>query len=118
MENVTATTATPTMVSPLTYTAPTSQTPTTTHPKDMMQQEATQKDKNVDMQQLTQELNEIAQKEQLDISFGYNEKIDRVVINVTDKNTGEVIRKLPSEDAVKFAEGMKEMLGKLFDRKG
>ena len=80
--------------------------------------EATVKEKNVDMPKLTQELNTTASKENLDISFAYNKNINRVVINVMDKNTGELITKLPSEDAVKFAEGMKEMLGKLFDRKG
>ncbi len=78
----------------------------------------TEKNKKVDMQQLTDELNQIAKKEQLDISFGYNDKIDKVFINIVDKSSGEVIRKLPSEEAIKFAEGMKDLLGKLFDKKG
>jgi flagellar protein FlaG len=78
----------------------------------------TQKEKTVDMEKLSKELNHIAAKENLDISFGYNEKIDKVFINIVDKSSGEVIRKLPSEEAIKFAEGMKELLGKLFDKKG
>ena len=78
----------------------------------------TEKNKNVDMEKLTKELNHVAQKENLDISFGYNDKIDKVFINIVDKNSGDVIRKLPSEEAIKFAEGMKDLLGKLFDKKG
>lgn len=79
---------------------------------------ATQKSKSVDMEQLTEKLNKLVESENLDISFGYNKKIDRVIINVLDKNSGEVIRKLPSEEAVKFAEGMQDVIGKLFDKKG
>lgn len=78
----------------------------------------TEKNKNVDMEKLAKELNQVAQKENLDISFGYNDKIDKVFINIVDKNSGDVIRKLPSEEAIKFAEGMKDLLGKLFDKKG
>jgi flagellar protein FlaG len=80
--------------------------------------EITQNNKNVDMEKLSEELNQIATKENLDISFGYNKKIDKVFINIVDKNSGEVIRKLPSEEAIKFAEGMKDLLGKLLDKKG
>ncbi len=120
MENVSVNTTTQAVSSAVTYTATTAKTPSSepVQRMDTKQTDATVKTENVDMPKLTQKLNDVATKEQLDISFGYNEKIDRVVINVTDKHTGEVIRKLPSEDAVKFAEGMKEMLGKLFDRKG
>lgn len=78
----------------------------------------TTQEKNVDMQKLSEKLNTVAKNEHLDISFGYNDKIDKVFINIVDKNSGEVIRKLPSEEAIKFAEGMKDLLGKLFDRKG
>ena len=81
-------------------------------------QQVDAEDKNIDIPKLTDHLNKVAEHENLDISFGYNDKIDRVIINFMDKNTGEIIRKLPSEDAVKFAEGMEEMLGKLFDSKG
>jgi flagellar protein FlaG len=77
-----------------------------------------QKSESVDMETLTNKLNKVSQDEHLDISFGYNKKIDRVFINVVDKNTGDVIRKLPSEEAMKFAEGVKEMLGKILDKKG
>jgi len=105
---------------PISIEAPTAKTPSTPVVRtDTTQSDvATKKDTNVDMETLTQKLNDVAQDENLDISFGYNEKIDRVTINITDRNSGEIIRKLPSEEAVKFAEGMQDMLGKLFDKKG
>ncbi len=75
-------------------------------------------DKNVDMQKLTKELNQNANDANLNISFGYNKELNKTVITVVDKSSGEVITKLPSEDAMKFAQGMKELQGKLLDRKG
>ncbi len=119
MENISVntTTAVPT---PVVYTAQTAKTPSPAPVQrtDTPQTDATQIKENVDMPKLTEELNKLSETKNLDISFGYNEKIDKVIINVLDKNTGEVIRKLPSEDAVKFAEGVEEMLGKLLDKKG
>lgn len=120
METLSVNTTTQAVPTPVTYTAPTAKTPSPTPVvrMDTNPADATEKNENVDMPKLTAKLNKVAELENLDISFGYNEKIDRVIINVLDKNTGEVIRKLPSEDAVKFAEGMEDMLGKLFDSKG
>lgn len=118
MENLSVDTATPAVATAVTHTAPTAKTPS---PAPIMRTDTQQVDavnKDIDMPKLTAHLNKVAESEHLDISFGYNEKIDRVIINVMDKNTGEIIRELPSEDAVKFAEGMEELLGKLFDRKG
>jgi len=74
--------------------------------------------KNADMEKLTTQLNQKMSDENIDISFGYNKELNKAVITVTDKNSGEVITKLPSEDAMKFAEGMKELQGKLLDKKG
>jgi len=120
METLSVNTTTQAVATPVTYTAPTAEThsPAPVARMDTSQTDATEKKENVDMPKLTEQLNKLAERENLDVSFGYNEKIDRVIINVLDKNTGEVIRKLPSEDAVKFAEGMEDMLGKLFDSKG
>jgi len=60
----------------------------------------------------------MSDKLNLDIKFAYNDKIDQVYLNVIDKNTGQIIRKLPSEDAMKISESMKDLIGTLFDKKG
>jgi len=40
------------------------------------------------------------------------------MVTVTDKDTGEVIREIPPEEIVKFAEKFDEMVGMIFDQKG
>ena len=70
------------------------------------------------LKNISSEFNEISDELNLDIKFAYNEKIDTVYLNVTDKNTGKIIRKLPSEDAMKIKESMKDLVGVLFDEKG
>ena len=121
MENVSVNTTTQAVATPMTYTAPTAKTPSPVEEirMDTHQTEQTKdNNKNVDMEKLTTQLNKISQEENLSVSFAYNEKINRVYINVVDKNSGDVIRKLTSEEAMKFAESMQDVLGKLFDTKG
>ena len=66
---------------------------------------------------ITLNLNTIAKKDNLDVSFEYNSKLQESYISIKDNDTGKVIRKIPSEEALKFREGMKELLGILFDRR-
>ena len=66
---------------------------------------------------ITLNLNNIAKKENLDIGFEYNHELEESYISIKDNDTGKVIRKIPSEEALKFREGMKELIGILFDRK-
>ena len=66
---------------------------------------------------ITLNLNNIAKKENVDISFEYNEKLQESYISIKDNDTGKVIRKIPSEEALKFREGVKELIGILFDRR-
>ncbi len=69
-------------------------------------------------EEISQEFNAISKNLNLDVKFAYNAKIDTVYINVTDKNTGEIIKKLPTEEAMKIKESMKDLVGVLFDKKG
>lgn len=71
-----------------------------------------------EMKQLTQDLNAVSQSLQTDVKFGYNDTLNEFFITVTDRNTGEEIQKLPTEQAMKIKETMKEMVGSLFDVKG
>lgn len=71
-----------------------------------------------EMKQLAQDLNAVSQSLQTDVKFGYNDTLNEFFIIVTDRNTGEEIQKLPTEQAMKIKETMKEMVGSLFDVKG
>ena len=68
--------------------------------------------------EIAKKFNKLSDEMDLDIKFAYNDKIDQIYINVIDKHTGKVIRKLPSEESMKIAESMKELVGALFDKKG
>ncbi len=52
------------------------------------------------------------------IKFGFNDKIEALYVNVLEKSSGKLIRKFPTEEAMKLAEHMKEFVGMLFDKKG
>ena len=52
------------------------------------------------------------------ITFGYNDKINQMFINVIEKSTGKVIRKFPTEEAMSLSAKMKEIVGIIFDKKG
>jgi len=76
-----------------------------------------EKNSDVDLKKLTDELNSKAKDSHLDVSFAYDKELNKVYINVIDKDSGKVIRKLPSEEAMKFAKSIKESIGKLLDRR-
>lgn len=49
--------------------------------------------------------------------FEVNKEIDRVVVTLVDSEKKEVIRQIPSEEAVKLSKNIREMIGLLFDSK-
>ncbi len=94
-------------------------------PKESLpaQQSAHESERSLDetrkiLHESTQKFNEMSESLNLDIKFAYNDKIEQVYLNVIEKNTGRVIRKLPSEEAMKISESMKELIGTLLDKKG
>jgi uncharacterized FlaG/YvyC family protein len=49
------------------------------------------------------------------VSFEYNEKTKRLVMRMTDPMTHEVVRQLPSKDALRILENIHDMLGVFID---
>lgn len=49
-----------------------------------------------------------------DINFSLDDGSGRVVVKVTDASSGEVIRQIPSEEALQLAESLAEMRSLLF----
>jgi len=70
-----------------------------------------------DTKKLVEELNYESETFNKDIEFSYNEKIDELYITVKDKKSGRVIRKMPSEEAMKIKETMRDFIGSLFDKR-
>lgn len=54
----------------------------------------------------------------VDLQYSVNRSSGRVMITITDEESGEVIREIPPEEFVKFANKFDEMVGMLFDKNG
>jgi len=90
-------------------------------PKDKQDKEIKKEEKKATkekLQELTAKLNKEMEPLNPDIKFHYNDRVNELVVNVVDKNTDKVIRKIPSDEALKIMEKMRELVGALFDDKG
>jgi flagellar protein FlaG len=70
-----------------------------------------------DLDKAVKHLNLQAESLQTNIQFGFNDKTDYLYVDVTERTSGKLIRKIPSEEAMKLAEKMKEVVGMIFDEK-
>jgi len=52
------------------------------------------------------------------VKFGFDDKVEQMFVNVMERSTGKIIRRIPSEEAMKISEKMKEIVGMIFDKKG
>lgn len=81
---------------------------------------AKESNKEVSKEQLDdaiKKLNEHMKELGTDIRFGYNDKINTMYVSVIATKTGQVIRKFPTDEAMKLSESMKEAIGIIFDKK-
>lgn len=60
------------------------------------------------------DMNKFVQSLGRDIKFSLDDSTDQVVVKVVDKASGDVIRQMPSEEALKLSKNMKEMRSLLF----
>lgn len=59
-------------------------------------------------------LREFVQSIRRNLNFDVDDSSGRVVVQVTDSESGDVIRQIPSEDALKLAESLSEIRSLLF----
>jgi len=69
----------------------------------------------VDMDKLLEQANQIAHSNNKEINFRFDNEGDPPVIIVTDKQTGEVIRQIPSEEMVRLNDKMEDFVGLIFN---
>ncbi len=62
-------------------------------------------------------VNEYVQNMQRNLEFDVDEESNRTIIRVTDAESGELIRQIPSEEFLKLAEKMEDMDGLLVNEK-
>jgi flagellar protein FlaG len=85
----------------------------------------TAKENEQNKEEIVAKLNDAVKKlnkdmEALDtnIKFGFNDKISMMYVNVMERSTGKMIRKIPTEEAMALSEKMREIIGTIFDKKG
>ena len=49
--------------------------------------------------------------------FTIERELNMIIIKIKDKDTGEIVRQIPPEVAVKIAKNLQELMGILFDEK-
>ena len=49
--------------------------------------------------------------------FTIERELNMIIIKIKDKDTGEIVRQIPPEVAVKIAKNLQELIGILFDEK-
>ena len=90
-------------------------------PEKQEQQEIKKEEKiktKEELQKLTEQLNKEMQPLNPDIKFSFNDKVDELVVDVVEKHSNRIIRKIPSDEALKIMQKMRELVGILFDNKG
>ncbi len=69
-----------------------------------------------DVQQAVRQANQALPQSNESITFGYEEKLGQLIVQVSDKATGRVIQQLPSKEFIQYQIYMKEMVGLLLDK--
>ncbi len=68
------------------------------------------------MQRKLEELNETAAIKNQALKFQFDPEDERMIIKVTDKESGEEVAQIPPEEWVKLSQTMEELNGLLFDK--
>ena len=70
-----------------------------------------------DVKGIVDSLNEYSSILKTQLGFSVNEKDDKVIVMVKNRETDEVIRQIPSEELMKIQETMEELTGLILDKK-
>lgn len=67
------------------------------------------------LQTAVSDIQNYVQSVRRDINFNLDDQSGRVVVNVTEATSGDVIRQIPSEEALRLAENLSEIRSVLFE---
>lgn len=76
------------------------------------QQQTNEEDRQLSREEMTKAADsfvELAQTLNKELRFSVNSELDRTVVQVVDRESGETIRQIPSEELVRLAERMRDM---------
>ena len=69
------------------------------------------------LREIVDRLNKQMKASNRDLGFSVDDSINTFIVTVTDSNTGEVIRQIPTDVVVKFAHSLEDLKGILFNEK-
>lgn len=79
------------------------------------QQDKAVTEQEIDIDQMIEKANQIAQSNNKEIDFKFDNEGEPPVIIISDKETGEVIRQIPSEEMVRLNNKMEDFIGLIFN---
>jgi len=88
-------------------------------PKEVLEDIVNQKVDRVDIQRIQEELNKIIANTDIfsrRVQLSYNEDINRVIVTVIDRDSGEVLREIPSKELQNLARHLQDAIGVLYDK--
>jgi len=62
-----------------------------------------------------EKLNDLMKESQRSLSFRVDEDLDKVVVTVTNSETDEVIRQMPTKESLEFAKNLEGVIGVIFN---
>ena len=70
---------------------------------------------NNSIEEAVEVLNEALSRKSTSASIRRDEELNRYLVTIRDKESGEVVREIPDEALLKFARNLQELKGILFD---
>lgn len=70
-----------------------------------------------ELKRLTDSLNKEMDPLGTSVRFGFDDKIEEMYVSVIDSKSNRVLRKIPSDEAIRLMAKMREITGMLFDKK-
>ena len=68
------------------------------------------------IEEAVRRLNEQMKETQTKLGFSVDNQTDRLIVKVTNKETGELVRQIPAEAVIKVAQSIESLKGVLFDK--
>ncbi len=78
---------------------------------------ANEKELEEDVKESVQDINDIVEKVKEDLAFKIHDKTERLMVQVVNRSTREVIKELPPEEMLDLSARIHEMVGLLIDEK-
>lgn len=68
------------------------------------------------LEEAVKRLNEQMQDNRRQLGFSVDDRLNRQIVRVTNKETGELVRQIPSEVVIRVANSIENLKGVLFDK--